>query len=239
MRSGQRCRLRPHPFPSGGERRYLRPQIPFSRTRTPLRLLCRVLGSLLLGLLLDNPEIAFANRRSLSLRRCGHPRRPLATRLPSFRPCHQLTAAVRADAIHAGGAAGTEGTFAAADPGLAAGQELGSTLLARGPHFKRHGRATRALRSPESAAGPLVCLFAGRIDARGVVLVAFSAALRHPRRPLWISEPLRRADVARALLILDLGQDYLRRLTDLRSLSSFLNGAQLRHSAAILAFRRS
>jgi hypothetical protein len=49
-------------------------------------------------------------------------------------------------------------------------------------------RATYTLRSPESAASTLVGFFAGRIDASGVVLIAFATPLRHLRRPLRISE---------------------------------------------------
>jgi hypothetical protein len=62
------------------------------------------------------------------------------------------------------------------------------------PHFSHPGRISRVMWSrgpalgPPSAAGSFVSLFAGRIDAGGVVFVALSAALRHPRRPLRISE---------------------------------------------------
>ena len=200
------------------------------------RFLCRVLGSLLLRLLLDNPETPFANRRSLL--------RGLAANAPAVRESFAY--------FRFGRATSSPPQFGQMlfMPTAQLGQKVHSWLQIRAsppggssaPHLSHEAlissgmlRATRALGSPESAVGPLVGLFPGRIDASGVVLVAFSAALRHPRRPLWISEPLRRADVARALLILDLRQDHLRRLTDLRSLSSFFNGAQLRHSAAILA----
>ena len=63
------------------------------------------------------------------------------------------------------------------------------------PHFSHEGRISRVMGSSEPSLGPpkpaarvLVRYFAGRIDAIRVVFVALSAALRHPRRPLWISE---------------------------------------------------
>jgi hypothetical protein len=62
-------------------------------------------------------------------------------------------------------------------------------------HFSHEGLISRvmwargrALGPPEPAASALVRFFAGGIDASGVVFVALSAALRHPRRPLRISE---------------------------------------------------
>lgn len=62
-------------------------------------------------------------------------------------------------------------------------------------HFSHEGRISRVIRRanpslgpPETAAGALVGYFAGCIDAIGVIFVALSAALRHPGRPLWISE---------------------------------------------------
>jgi hypothetical protein len=76
-------------------------------------------------LLLDNPEIAFANRCSLARDpmnlAAAAPAAQGVCRLLSFRPGDQFTAAVLADAIHAGGAAGTEGAFITADPGIATG----------------------------------------------------------------------------------------------------------------------
>src|SRR5256884_1757673 len=77
-------------------------------------------------------------------------------------------------------------------------------------------RATRALRSPETAAGALVGLFAGRIDASGIVLVALAAALRHLRRSLRVAEALRGSDVSRTPLI-DRRQDYLSRFAYVRA----------------------
>jgi hypothetical protein len=179
---GQRCRWRHRPSPSGGERRYLRPQIPFSRTRT--------LSTSVPGLEKFIAPFVARQPGNCVRKQAFHP--PVTResfRLLSLRPGHQLTAAVRTDAIHAGSAARTEGAFVAADTRLAIKWQTGSALLARGPHFKGHVvRASPALGPPKSAAGALVRFFAGRIDASSVVFVALSSALRHPRRPLRISE---------------------------------------------------
>lgn len=145
----------------------------------PVRLLCRLLGSLLLRLLRDNPEIAFANSRSTQ------PVTRASFRLLSLRPGHQLTAAVRADPIHAGGATRTEGAFVAADARLAFGWQRGPALFARGTHFKRHvvprpslrsaaadgGRARRPLRGPHRFERRSLCR-----SLRGVAASAPAAA---------------------------------------------------------------
>jgi hypothetical protein len=87
-------------------------------------------------------------------------------------------------------------------PAAQPGQNVHSKLQIRAspaagksaPHFSQEGlissgMRTRALPSPKAAASTLVGFFARRIDASGVVFVALSATLRHPRRPLRISEP--------------------------------------------------
>src|SRR5207248_5158674 len=80
----------------------------------------------------------------------------------TLRPRHQLAAAVRADGVHPGRAAWTEGALVAADAGLTIRGEIGCALLARRLHFKRHtvspsrpriaaggdGRVRRLLRAP-------------------------------------------------------------------------------------------
>ena len=134
------CRWPHRPSPSGGERRYLRPQIPFSRTRT--------LSTSVPGFEKFIAPFVARQPGNCVRKQAFHP--PVTResfRLLSLRPGHQLTAAVRADAIHARGAARTEGAFVAADARLAIKWQTGSALLARGPHFKGHVVTQGSLRS--------------------------------------------------------------------------------------------
>jgi hypothetical protein len=126
-------------------------------------------------LLLDNPEIAFANRRSARYFRFGR----ATSSPPQFGQTPFMAAAQLGQKVH------SWLQIRASPPGGRAA-----------PHFSHEFRISsgmrspgQALRPPEAAAGALVRLFAGRIDARRVVLIAFAAPLRHPRRPLRISEP--------------------------------------------------
>src|SRR5438309_3973779 len=136
-------------------------------------------------------------------------------KLATLRPRNQLAPAVRADTIHSGRAVGTEGAFKAADPGLVGGWQVRPALFTRRTHLERHSSRPNALRPAESTTGALVGFFARGIDASGVVLVAFAAALRHLHGSLWITEALRGSDVARAPLI-DRRHNYLHRFASVR-----------------------
>jgi hypothetical protein len=226
---GQGCRLPPRPSPSGGERRYLRPQIPFSRTRTLVDF-CAGSFEVYCGICCSTTQKL---RSQTAVPPACDPGVFSATFASAGPPAHRRSSGRRhscrkrsSDRRCIRGCRSEPRLPVAARP-----RTSRTTAAFQGSC----GRANPSLGPPESAAGPVVGCFAGRIDASGVVSVALSSTLRHPRGPLRISEAFGGADVPRAPLIFDLCHDDLRRLTHLRLLQSVLFGAQLRHSAAILA----